>query len=45
MSASSATTETLVHAGRIVEQGSPSQVFDHPQHERTQAFLSRVLKH
>ncbi|ABE60640.1 amino acid ABC transporter ATP-binding protein [Chromohalobacter israelensis] len=35
----------FVHAGRIVEQGSPSQVFDHPQHERTQAFLSRVLKH
>lgn len=35
----------FVHAGCIVEQGSPSEVFDHPQHERTQAFLSRVLKH
>lgn len=35
----------FVHDGRIVEQGSPQEVFDRPQHERTQAFLSRVLKH
>lgn len=29
--------------GRIVEQGSPADIFDRPQHERTQRFLSRVL--
>lgn len=35
----------FVHGGQIVEQGPPEQLFDHPRHERTQAFLSRVLKH
>ncbi|TDU22204.1 amino acid ABC transporter ATP-binding protein (PAAT family) [Chromohalobacter marismortui] len=35
----------FVHGGRIVEEGTPQDVFDHPQHERTQSFLSRVLKH
>ncbi|GAB3675988.1 amino acid ABC transporter ATP-binding protein [Salinisphaera aquimarina] len=34
-----------IHEGRIVEQGRPEAVFDNPQQERTQAFLSRVLKH
>ena len=29
--------------GQIVEQGPPSQVLDHPAHERTRAFLSKVL--
>jgi polar amino acid transport system ATP-binding protein len=29
--------------GKIVEQGSPDQVFGQPQHERTRAFLSAVL--
>ena len=28
--------------GVIVEQGSPADVIDHPQHERTQAFLKTV---
>jgi len=27
----------------IVEQGPPSEVIDNPKHERTRAFLSRVL--
>ncbi|MHB0775026.1 amino acid ABC transporter ATP-binding protein [Halomonas sp. WWR20] len=35
----------FVHGGEIVEQGPPHRVFDNPRHERTQAFLSRVLKH
>ncbi|MEC9484211.1 MAG: amino acid ABC transporter ATP-binding protein [Halomonas sp.] len=35
----------FVHGGSIVEQGPPDEVFDHPRHERTQSFLSRVLKH
>jgi polar amino acid transport system ATP-binding protein len=29
--------------GLIVERGTPTQVFDHPQHPRTQDFLSKVL--
>ncbi|MEU9091092.1 amino acid ABC transporter ATP-binding protein [Streptomyces sp. NPDC048428] len=29
--------------GRIVEQGSPAQVLDDPQHDRTRDFLSKVL--
>ncbi len=29
--------------GRIVEEGSPEQVFGNPQHPRTQDFLSKVL--
>ncbi|KQR34500.1 amino acid ABC transporter ATP-binding protein [Curtobacterium sp. Leaf154] len=28
--------------GRVVEQGPPTQVLDHPQHTRTRDFLSRV---
>ncbi|MGI6508663.1 MAG: amino acid ABC transporter ATP-binding protein [Saccharofermentanales bacterium] len=31
--------------GMIVEQGSPDQIFDNPQKERTRAFLSKVLTH
>ena len=29
--------------GVIVEQGTPEQVFDHPQNDRTRAFLSHIL--
>jgi len=29
--------------GKLVEDGPPAQVIDHPQHERVQAFLRRVL--
>ena len=29
--------------GNIVEQGSPSEVFDNPQHPRLKEFLSKVL--
>lgn len=31
--------------GRIVEENSPGEFFDHPKHERTRAFLSSVLSH
>ncbi|BES72741.1 amino acid ABC transporter ATP-binding protein [Marinobacter nanhaiticus D15-8W] len=34
-----------IHGGQIVEEGKPADVFDNPQNERTQSFLSRVLKH
>ena len=29
--------------GKIVEQGTPAEVFDNPQHPRLQEFLSKVL--
>ncbi len=29
--------------GLLVEEGTPEQIFNSPQHERTQAFLSKVL--
>jgi len=29
--------------GAIVEDGTPEQVFDHPENPRTQAFLSQIL--
>lgn len=35
----------FIHQGEITEQGPPEQLFDNPQHERTQSFLARVLKH
>ena len=30
--------------GVIVEQGTPSDIFDNPKEERTKAFLKRILK-
>lgn len=35
----------FIHKGVIAEQGTPEQLFDTPQHERTQSFLARVLKY
>lgn len=33
----------FVDDGRIIEQGDPKEVFEHPQEERTRSFLSKVL--
>jgi polar amino acid transport system ATP-binding protein len=33
----------FMDGGNILEQGTPSQIFDHPQNKRTQEFLSKVL--
>ncbi|WP_337020153.1 amino acid ABC transporter ATP-binding protein [Oceanobacillus massiliensis] len=33
----------LFDYGEIVEQGTPEQLFDHPQHDRTKLFLSQIL--
>ncbi|MFJ5213848.1 amino acid ABC transporter ATP-binding protein [Streptomyces sp. NPDC088354] len=33
----------FIDDGRIVEQGPPEQVLNHPRHERTREFLSKVL--
>ena len=38
-----ADTVVFMDGGRIVEQGPPGQVLDHPQHARTRAFLDKVL--
>lgn len=32
-----------MHDGRIVESGTPQEIFENPQEERTQAFLSSIL--
>jgi len=33
----------FMDGGNIVEQGTPAELFDNPQNERTQSFLSKVL--
>ncbi|MES9510566.1 amino acid ABC transporter ATP-binding protein [Streptomyces sp. NPDC000609] len=38
-----ADTVVFMDEGRIVEQGTPGDVLDRPRHERTRAFLSKVL--
>ena len=32
-----------MNEGRIVEEGKPDQIFDHPKEERTKAFLDSIL--
>ncbi|MGW2254553.1 amino acid ABC transporter ATP-binding protein [Kitasatospora sp. NPDC001660] len=38
-----ADTVVFMDGGVVVEKGPPADVLDHPQHERTRAFLSKVL--
>jgi polar amino acid transport system ATP-binding protein len=38
-----ADTVVFMDGGVVVEQGPPAAVLDTPQHERTRAFLSKVL--
>ncbi|MEU5135898.1 amino acid ABC transporter ATP-binding protein [Streptomyces californicus] len=38
-----ADTVVFMDEGRVVEQGPPADVIDHPVQERTRAFLSKVL--
>jgi polar amino acid transport system ATP-binding protein len=33
----------FLHEGRILERGTPAQIFEDPQQDRTRQFLSRVL--
>jgi polar amino acid transport system ATP-binding protein len=35
-------TVVFIDGGVVVEAGSPTEVLDHPRHERTQTFLSKV---
>lgn len=34
----------FMDGGQIVEKGTPEQIFEHPQHDRTKDFLSKVLE-
>jgi polar amino acid transport system ATP-binding protein len=38
-----ADTIVFLDQGRVLEHGAPATVLDHPEHERTRAFLSKVL--
>ncbi|MEV5983093.1 amino acid ABC transporter ATP-binding protein [Streptomyces sp. NPDC052114] len=38
-----ADTVVFMDDGRVVERGAPADVLDDPRHERTRAFLSKVL--
>jgi polar amino acid transport system ATP-binding protein len=38
-----ADTVAFMDQGLVVEAGSPAEVLDNPQHERTKAFISSVL--
>jgi len=38
-----ADTIVFLDSGRVVEQGPPAQLLDDPRHDRTRAFLSKVL--
>ena len=31
--------------GRVIESGTPKEIFDNPQEERTKLFLSQILSH
>jgi polar amino acid transport system ATP-binding protein len=33
----------FIDSGQVLEQGPPADVLDHPQHQRTREFLSKVL--
>ena len=33
----------FMDSGKILEEGSPDQIFNHPQNPRLQDFLSKVL--
>jgi ABC-type polar amino acid transport system ATPase subunit len=35
----------FIDRGRVLEEGTPAQIFDTPREERTRSFLGRVLKH
>jgi len=38
-----ATRVVFMDSGKVLEQGTPEQIFDHPQDPRLQDFLSKVL--
>ncbi|SFN89683.1 amino acid ABC transporter ATP-binding protein [Mycetocola miduiensis] len=39
-----ADTVAYIHEGTVLEQGPPADIFGAPQHERTQAFLKKIIE-
>jgi polar amino acid transport system ATP-binding protein len=39
-----ADTVAYIHEGTVLEQGRPADIFGAPQHERTQAFLKKIIE-
>jgi polar amino acid transport system ATP-binding protein len=35
----------MMDAGRVVEVGTPGQIFDAPREDRTKAFMSKIIRH
>ncbi|MHC2568688.1 ABC-type polar amino acid transport system ATPase subunit [Rhizobium leguminosarum] len=35
----------VLHAGAIVESGTPDEFFSHPKTDRSRAFLGKILRH
>ena len=35
----------IMHAGRVVEEGSPDEFFDHPKTQRARDFLDSIKGH
>ena len=33
----------FMDAGQLIEQGTPEQIFEHPQSERLKTFLDKVI--
>lgn len=40
-----ASAVAFMDAGKVVELGPPGQIFDSPREERTQGFVSKILRH
>ena len=35
----------VIDNGRIIEEGTPDELFDHPKSERVKQFLGKILNH
>ena len=35
----------FMDGGRLIEEGTPSEIFDNPKNQRTKDFLSAILSH
>ena len=38
-----ATRVIFMDAGKIIEEGTPEEIFEHPKNQRLKDFLSKVL--
>jgi len=34
----------FMDAGKVIEEGTADQIFQHPKEERTRAFVSKILR-